>query len=183
MDMFNELCGPKTNGDSNTNTGNQEETIHKVHQFDRDRSDNPTNGAGVKTDQRDDNDAPRDLFGELIESATPQQRAKPKGEVSSSKAVTVSTAATTASTASKRGWKDQNVEVGIDFTVHYAMRTFRVEELIEEIPESGKVHLNMIREGLFKEYWDFSESRTKWDYDLDQKKLIPIIVGEKNNCL
>ncbi|RUS44914.1 hypothetical protein [Cohnella sp. AR92] len=127
-------------------------------------------------------DEPRDLFGEIIQSAPNASKgrtSKPESKkVSSSSAV-----ATAAASSAKRGWQDQDIEVGIDFTVHYATRTFLVSELIDEIPESGTVHLNKIREALFREYWDFSESRTKWDYDLEEKKLRPIIVGEKNNAV
>ncbi|NHN33258.1 hypothetical protein [Paenibacillus agricola] len=210
MDVFEEMFEQKASSETNAISVNPNSSLEVRQEEEGHSGENKQNGAEPKdnvfpldrgryepktlveenskdtvtnpseNEHRDDIDAPRDLFGELIDSAPVQQTVKEKIGKPNNKVVSTS-AVTAASTANKRGWKDQNIEVGIDFTIHYAMRTFRVEELIDEIPESGLVPLNTIREGLFKEYWDFSESRTKWDYDLDQKKLIPIIVGEKNN--
>ncbi|WP_150274198.1 hypothetical protein [Paenibacillus tepidiphilus] len=122
----------------------------------------------------------RDLFGEPIQTANSSR----KSGTAPSKTSRSSSAAH-ASSALKRSihreWQDQDIEVGLDFTIHYATKTFLVSEVLEEIPESGCVHLNRIREALFKLYWDFSEERTKWDYNLEEKKLRPIITGEKNN--
>jgi hypothetical protein len=188
VDMFQEMFEQRESEGAPVNPNVENGAGLKDDQLPIDRGSSDENDqresegtpVNLNVENDDANDAPRDLFGELIDSAPVQQKAQPKIEKPSNKLASTS-AVTAANTTNKRGWKDQNIEVGIDFTIHYAMRTFRVEELIDEIPESGMVPLNTIREGLFKEYWDFSESRTKWDYDLELKKLIPIIVGEKNN--
>ncbi|RJG21372.1 Mov34/MPN/PAD-1 family protein [Paenibacillus thiaminolyticus] len=113
-----------------------------------------------------------------------------KKEVKQNKTVKKPKSADTAAAMQKKSSKyasmsrkDQNIEVDMDFTVHYASRSFLVSDLIEEVPESGKVTLDQVREGLFREYYEFTASRTKWDYDLDQKRLYPFVFMEKMGSL
>lgn len=143
-------------------------------------TDTEANGEDEAHEIGDDVDAAEmDLFGEIIQSAPSGKKGAKTSTSLDNKKASSSTAAAVAGTGTRMGLKEQNIEVGIDFSVHYATRTFLVEEIIDEIPETGKVHLNVIREALLKEFWEFSESRTKWDYDLEAKKLVPMIIGEK----
>ncbi|SDO17951.1 hypothetical protein SAMN04487897_109120 [Paenibacillus sp. yr247] len=150
------------------------------HEQEADEANEEEEEAPETEDGSEAADGNRDLFGEIIQSAPSAKKgAKTTTTSPDSKKTSSSTVAASTGSGMRRGLKEQNIEVGIDFTVHYATRMFLVEDIIDEIPESGKVHLNVIREVLLKEFWEFSESRTKWDYDLEAKKLVPMIIGEK----
>jgi hypothetical protein len=78
---------------------------------------------------------------------------------------------------SARSMKDQNIEVEPDFTVHYATHSFLVTDFISEIPESGNVSLKQLREKMELQFFELTEQRTVWDYDLDNKRLMPYASG------
>lgn len=183
MSLFKEFFGQEEEGidpitDSNkTITENDEDRSEHVHNESTSSKASLDLLENHKEDSEDN--VYRDLFGDPIQTTSAKRNVTATGKGSRSSSTVQSSAALKRS--QQREWPDQNIEVGVDFTIHYATKTFLVSEVLEEIPESGSVHLNILREALFKLYWDFSEERTKWDYNLEEKKLRPIITGEKNN--
>ena len=50
-----------------------------------------------------------------------------------------------------------------DWTIHFGTDTFKVADFIEEdIPEGG-ISLEEVRSGMEKVFFQFTQSRTKWD--------------------
>ena len=73
--------------------------------------------------------------------------------------------------------KKQDIEVEGDWSIHYATNSFRVSDFFEEMPESGKVTLEELREAMEREYFEMTKQRTRFDYDLEQKRLYPDVIG------
>jgi len=83
------------------------------------------------------------LFGAEYAPST-KEKNKKKESSSNSSAKT--------SNSQARSIKDQNIEIDLDFTVHYATRLFTVADFITDIPESGKVNLKLLREKMELEF-------------------------------
>lgn len=76
-----------------------------------------------------------------------------------------------------RSAKDQNIEIDLDFTVHYATRTFQITDFLTEVPDSGKISLKQLREKMELHFFELTEERTVWDYDLETRRLMPYASG------
>jgi len=111
------------------------------------------------------------LFGEEYAPAPDPKKDKKKEASSATKS------SKTGSPTVAKSTKDQNIEVEPDFTIHYATRTFVITDFIQEIPESGKVTLKQLREVMEGEFFEMTEQRTLWDYDLERKRLMPYVSG------
>lgn len=81
------------------------------------------------------------------------------------------------SNSQAKSLKDQNIEVDLECTIHYARKTFDITDFITEIPDSGKVSLKQLREKMEMSFFELTEQRTVWDYDLEKKRLMPYASG------
>ncbi|MEF2246462.1 hypothetical protein [Paenibacillus sp. IITD108] len=110
------------------------------------------------------------LFG------TEYQPTLSKKIVRKSSATTTSSNGTTVNSAAK-SMKDQKIEVDLDFTIHYATHVFQVSDFIEDVPESGTISLPQLRERMEQQFFELTEQRTIWDYDIEAKRLMPYASG------
>ncbi|MEF3304179.1 hypothetical protein [Paenibacillus sp. GYB003] len=76
-----------------------------------------------------------------------------------------------------RSAKDQNIEVDLDFSIHYATHTFQVADFVTDVPDSGKISLKQLREKMELQFFELTEQRTVWDYDLETRRLMPYASG------
>ncbi|MFS0558822.1 hypothetical protein [Brevibacillus sp. 179-C9.3 HS] len=100
----------------------------------------------------------------------------------------------TATTNSKKGGKKdskppnpstsakpkEEIKVTADWTLHYSAQTFRVGGeggLFPEMTDTDEKTLEEVRQKMEEDFFEFTKSRVKWDYDKDLKRLYPDVFG------
>ncbi|MBP1931755.1 hypothetical protein [Ammoniphilus resinae] len=122
-------------------------------------------------------------FGAVVEESKKEETTKPSScdeDKPSKKATSAKESKKTApqpKSSPTSSVKKQDIEVEGDFTIHYATQHFLVSDFFEEMPESGKVTLEELRSAMAQEFFEMTKQRVKWDYDLEQKRLYPDVIG------
>lgn len=85
-------------------------------------------------------------------SSNPSPRSKPKGEI----------------------------KVTAEWSLHYSAQTFRVGGeggIFPEMTDTDEKTLEEVRQKMEEDFFEFTKSRVKWDYDKDLKRLYPDVFG------
>ncbi|WP_047153352.1 hypothetical protein [Aneurinibacillus tyrosinisolvens] len=113
----------------------------------------------------------------------PATSANPSSKSSGKQTTTSSQTGVKASNNHVKAKKDQNISVEGDWTIHYAAQFFRVSDVVNPMPASGKTSLEEIRAAMEREFFEMTKERVKWDYDTAKKRLFPDVSGaSKGGC-
>lgn len=104
-------------------------------------------------------------------------KSKSNRKKTSSNSVSKSSKASSSTTVTASKKKSQDILITDDWTVHYATHTFKVSDFVKTTKPSEEINLEVLRQSMEQEFFEMTKERTRWDYDLDNKRLFPDVIG------
>lgn len=77
----------------------------------------------------------------------------------------------------------EEIKVTQEWTIHYSTHTFRISDLFPEMTDTDEKTLEEVRQKMEEEFFEFTQSRVKWDYDKDLKRLYPDVFGTSKGAI
>lgn len=73
--------------------------------------------------------------------------------------------------------KKESVKINRDWTISYAAQSYTVSEFITDLKDGDEVEVEVLRQKMEEEFFEFSKQRTRFEFDLERRIVFPIVTG------